>query len=94
MSLEVVNPYDLSPIGSIPVDTWEVVDGYLAEAHALYRDRSSWMKPHERTAILHRAKEIMEERKVDALFADPQHPYSAALLAALPAQPDDGGDRR
>jgi acyl-CoA reductase-like NAD-dependent aldehyde dehydrogenase len=68
MSLEVVNPYDLSPIGSIPVDTWEVVDGYLAEAHALYRDRSNWMKPHERTAILHRAKEIMEERKEHLAF--------------------------
>ncbi|MCA0419275.1 MAG: dipeptide ABC transporter ATP-binding protein DppD, partial [Proteobacteria bacterium] len=30
------------------------------------------------------AGQIMEERKVDALFANPQHPYSAALLAALP----------
>ncbi len=30
------------------------------------------------------AGQIMEERKVDALFSNPQHPYSAALLAALP----------
>jgi dipeptide transport system ATP-binding protein len=30
------------------------------------------------------AGQIMEERKVDALFKDPEHPYSAALLAALP----------
>jgi len=30
------------------------------------------------------AGQIMEERKVDALFANPQHPYSQALLAALP----------
>ena len=30
------------------------------------------------------AGQIMEERKVDALFANPQHPYSAALLSALP----------
>ncbi|MCO5090698.1 ABC transporter ATP-binding protein [Bosea sp. (in: a-proteobacteria)] len=30
------------------------------------------------------AGQIMEERKVGALFSDPQHPYSAALLAALP----------
>ena len=30
------------------------------------------------------AGQIMEERKVDALFSAPQHPYSAALLAALP----------
>ncbi len=30
------------------------------------------------------AGQIMEERKVDALFSNPQHPYSAALLSALP----------
>ena len=30
------------------------------------------------------AGQIMEERKVEALFSAPQHPYSAALLAALP----------
>jgi dipeptide transport system ATP-binding protein len=30
------------------------------------------------------AGQIMEERNVDALFANPQHPYSAALLSALP----------
>lgn len=30
------------------------------------------------------AGQIMEERKVDTLFSAPQHPYSAALLAALP----------
>jgi acyl-CoA reductase-like NAD-dependent aldehyde dehydrogenase len=68
MSLEVVNPYDLSPIGSIPIETWEDVDGYLAEAQALHRDRSNWLKPHERAAILHRAKGIMEERKEHLAF--------------------------
>ncbi len=35
------------------------------------------------------AGQIMEERKVDALFADPQHPYSAALLSALPERSED-----
>ncbi|WP_293809592.1 ABC transporter ATP-binding protein [uncultured Bosea sp.] len=35
------------------------------------------------------AGQIMEERKVDALFANPQHPYSAALLAALPERSED-----
>jgi len=35
------------------------------------------------------AGQIMEERKVDALFADPQHPYSAALLAALPERSEN-----
>jgi len=35
------------------------------------------------------AGQIMEERKVDALFSDPQHPYSAALLAALPERSEN-----
>ena len=60
---EVVNPFDLSPIGSVPTADWETVDGYLARAHALYRDRSQWKKPHERAAILHRAMEIMKDRR-------------------------------
>ncbi|MCP4559985.1 MAG: ABC transporter ATP-binding protein [Bosea sp.] len=38
------------------------------------------------------AGQIMEERKVDALFSAPQHPYSAALLAALPER-SEGANR-
>jgi len=66
--IEVVNPFDLSPIGSVPEDDWETVDGFLAKAHALYRDRSSWKKPHERAAILHKAMEIMKERRDHLAF--------------------------
>lgn len=65
---EVVNPFDLKPIGSVPTADWETVDGYLAKAHALYRDRSQWKKPHERAAILHRAMEIMKERRDHLAF--------------------------
>lgn len=68
MKLEVVNPFNLNPIGELPADPWEVVDGYLAKADALYRNRSGWMKPHERAAILHRAMEIMVERKEHLAF--------------------------
>ena len=38
------------------------------------------------------AGQVMEERAADALFAAPQHPYTAALLAALPER-SDGGQR-
>jgi len=65
---EVVNPFDLSVIGSVPTSDWETVDGYLAKAQALHRDRSGWMKPHERAAILHRAMEIMKERRDHLAF--------------------------
>ena len=38
------------------------------------------------------AGQIMEEQGAAALFANPQHPYTAALLAALPER--SAGDRR
>jgi len=36
-----------------------------------------------RVAVMY-AGQVMEERGADALFAAPQHPYTAALLAAMP----------
>jgi dipeptide transport system ATP-binding protein len=36
------------------------------------------------------AGQVMEERAADDLFASPQHPYTAALLAALPEHSHDG----
>jgi dipeptide transport system ATP-binding protein len=37
----------------------------------------------QRVAVMY-AGQVVEERSADALFADPQHPYTAALLAAMP----------
>ena len=44
-----------------------------------------------RVAVMY-AGQVMEERGTDALFAAPQHPYAAALLAAMPER-HAGGDR-
>ena len=60
---EVVNPFDLSVIGSVPEHGWKEVDEFLAKAAELSEDRSTWMTPHERAGILHRAMEIMQERR-------------------------------
>ena len=43
----------------------------------------------QRVAVMY-AGQIMEERPRDALFAAPQHPYTAALLAAMPERSDGG----
>jgi dipeptide transport system ATP-binding protein len=37
----------------------------------------------QRVAVMY-AGQVMEERSADALFAAPQHPYTAALIAAMP----------
>jgi dipeptide transport system ATP-binding protein len=44
----------------------------------------------DRVAVMY-AGQIMEEQAADALFEAPQHPYTAALLAALPERSDGGG---
>ena len=40
-----------------------------------------------RVAVMY-AGQVLEERRADALFAAPQHPYTAALLAAMPERSD------
>jgi dipeptide transport system ATP-binding protein len=47
----------------------------------------------QRVAVMY-AGEVMEERSASALFDAPQHPYTAALIAAMPerhADHDEGG---
>ena len=41
----------------------------------------------QRVAVMY-AGQIMEEQSADALFATPQHPYTEALLSALPERSD------
>src|SRR5947209_8482781 len=43
----------------------------------------------ERVAVMY-AGQIMEERSTQSLFASPQHPYTAALVAARPEASDGG----
>jgi len=44
-----------------------------------------------RVAVMY-AGQVVEERGADTLFAEPQHPYTAALLAAMPER--STGERR
>ncbi|HSV57608.1 MAG TPA: ABC transporter ATP-binding protein [Variovorax sp.] len=44
----------------------------------------------QRVAVMY-AGQVMEQQPVDELFAMPQHPYTEALLAALPDRAPDNG---
>jgi oligopeptide/dipeptide ABC transporter ATP-binding protein len=46
----------------------------------------------DRVAVMY-AGEVVEEGPVDAIFHDPQHPYTRALLACDPAVVDPGSGR-
>lgn len=65
---EVVNPYDLKPIGEVPVVDWPTVDGYLAKAHASFRDRKNWMPAHKRIDILKKVQGLMQAREAELAF--------------------------
>ncbi|MBF0192899.1 MAG: aldehyde dehydrogenase family protein [Magnetococcales bacterium] len=68
IELEVVNPFNLTAIGSVPLTTWQTVDGYLECAHNLFRKRSNWLPAFKRIEILNKAAKIMGERAEELAF--------------------------
>ena len=61
-SLTVFNPFDLSPVDTVPENTPEDVEAALVLAHALFRDRDAWLPDYKRLAVLERTATLMEER--------------------------------
>jgi len=60
--LEVVNPYDLKAIGSVPVSDWDTINTYLETAQRLFRNRKNWLPAYQRIDILKKTATIMDER--------------------------------
>jgi len=59
-TLEVVNPFNLKAIGSVPLTNWSAVDKYLDVAHNLFRNRKNWLPSYKRIEILKKTAKIME----------------------------------
>lgn len=66
--LEVVNPYDQKPIGSVRTKSWPEIDAYLAAANQLYRDRKSWLPSYKKMEVLKNTIQIMEVRFEELAF--------------------------
>jgi len=60
--LEVLSPYDQSPIKKIPLVGKQEVEKALSTAYSLFQDQSQWIPAHERIAILERVAGIMQDR--------------------------------
>ncbi|RMD96103.1 MAG: aldehyde dehydrogenase family protein [Deltaproteobacteria bacterium] len=61
-TIEVVAPFDRSPIATVAAGGPEVVEQALDTADRLFRNRDLWMTPAQRIEILGQAAKIMESR--------------------------------
>jgi len=59
---EVVNPFDLKPIGAVKLAQWDDIDRYLQTAQQLHKSRDSWMPAHQRVDILQKTAALMQVR--------------------------------
>jgi acyl-CoA reductase-like NAD-dependent aldehyde dehydrogenase len=64
--LEVCNPFDQKPIGSVPLTSWDEADRMLETASRLYKNRKAWLPAYKRIEILKKTATLMQER-FDAL---------------------------
>ena len=61
--LDVTSPFDGRLLATVDTSGVHQVEAALDTAHALFRDRSSWLSIPERVAILQRTAALMEKQK-------------------------------
>jgi len=64
-TLAVHAPYTGAVVGHVPLSTEADVEQALSIAHGLFRDRSQWLSTPRRIDILHRAAQLISERKIE-----------------------------
>lgn len=60
--LKVLNPYSQNEIGEVLINDWSTIDGYLEEAHQLYRNKKAWLPTYQRVEILKKLTTLMQDR--------------------------------
>jgi acyl-CoA reductase-like NAD-dependent aldehyde dehydrogenase len=68
MTLQVVQAYDRAPIREVETDSEQDLERKLARAAAVFHDRTGWLKPHQRIAVLEKLAQLVDEKQ--AMFAD------------------------
>lgn len=61
--LQVVQAYDRASIAEIATDDAAALEAKLQAAEKVFRDRDSWLKPHERMAILRRLAGLLDGKR-------------------------------
>ncbi|MEO7040751.1 MAG: aldehyde dehydrogenase family protein, partial [Gemmatimonadaceae bacterium] len=57
----VFSPYDRSPIATFAIADAAVIDKALSTAAALFKDKSRWLEPAERIAILRKVADRIDD---------------------------------
>ena len=67
-TLDVVNPFNQKPIGSVKLISWQQIDTYLTTAQRLFKDQQHWLAAHQRISILTKTASIMTTRQDELAF--------------------------
>lgn len=81
--LPVYRAFDRALIAEVPVDDAAATERKLAAAFAAFRNRSSWLKPHQRIDVLRRLAEIMRSRRAalaETIASESGKPLRDALV--------------
>ncbi|NEJ83084.1 aldehyde dehydrogenase family protein, partial [Rhizobium leguminosarum] len=61
--IEIVQAYDRKHVADVQSDDAAALEKKLSSAFKLFKDRGSWLKPHQRLDILHKLAALMQERR-------------------------------
>ena len=62
-TLKITAPFDGQLIDEISTDNGPEIEGMLSKAHALFSNRSCWIKKSQRIEILRKTAQIIRERR-------------------------------
>ncbi len=86
--IQVVQAHDRALIKEIPADDAEALEAKIVTAAQTLRERDAWLKPHQRSAILLRAADLLKERQQEfarLIAREGGKPLSDALVEAARA---------